>query len=188
MPWRSSDGRTFGGSYESWIDRQINEAKERGEFDDLPGAGKPLEHLGNPDDPEWWIKQKIAREQLDMTVALPPQLALRKEAQRLPDAVVKAPSEQAVRDLVDDFNARVRECWRRPVEGPAVVVGLADADELVAHWRAHRPQRPAPATAAAATARSGRAEPPGKAGWLARQLSRLTRGRPYRDESERGGA
>ena len=28
--------------YESWIDRQIREAIERGAFDDLPSAGKPL--------------------------------------------------------------------------------------------------------------------------------------------------
>jgi Domain of unknown function (DUF1992) len=171
MPWQSSDGRTFGGSYESWIDRQINEANERGEFDDLPGTGKPLPHLGNPDDPEWWIKQKIAREQLDMTAALPPQLALRKEAERLPELAAKAPSERAVHELVDDFNARVRECWRRPLEGPPVVVGLADADEMVTHWRARQAERPTPAPAPAT-----RLEPAQKArptGWVAHALSWL---------------
>ena len=29
-------------SFASWIDQQINEAAERGAFDNLPGAGKPL--------------------------------------------------------------------------------------------------------------------------------------------------
>jgi hypothetical protein len=29
-------------SFTSWIDRRINEAAERGAFDNLPGAGKPL--------------------------------------------------------------------------------------------------------------------------------------------------
>ncbi len=170
MRWQSSDGRTFGGSYESWIDRQINEAQKRGEFDNLPGTGKPLDHLGNPDDPEWWIKQKIAREDLDMTAALPPQLALRKEAQRLPDLAAKAPSERAVRELVDDFNLRVRECWRRPMEGPVAVVGLADADALVAHWRASRPPRQSPAVP---PSQSGRPAPSRRAGWLVRLLARL---------------
>lgn len=31
--------------FESWIDRQIREAQERGEFDDLPGAGEPIKGL-----------------------------------------------------------------------------------------------------------------------------------------------
>ncbi|GAT83553.1 molecular chaperone DnaJ [Streptomyces sp. F-3] len=31
--------------FESWVDRQIREAQQRGEFDRLPGAGRPL-----PDD------------------------------------------------------------------------------------------------------------------------------------------
>ena len=39
-------------SYESHIDRLIREATERGEFDNLPGAGKPL-NLGGADDPDW---------------------------------------------------------------------------------------------------------------------------------------
>lgn len=167
MPWRSSDGRTFGGSYESWIDRQINEARERGEFDDLPGTGKPLTNLGRPDDPDWWVKQLIAREQLDMTAALPPQLALRSEARRLPALAAKAPSEAAVRDLVDDFNARVRDCWRRPLEGPAVVVGLVDADEMVALWRAQRPPTPP----AARSDDTGRGERPRRS-WLRRLMRR----------------
>jgi len=42
--------------YESWVDKQIREAQERGDFDDLPGAGKPLPHLGDPDDADWWVK------------------------------------------------------------------------------------------------------------------------------------
>jgi hypothetical protein len=31
--------------YESWVDRQIREAIERGEFDNLPGQGKPIKGL-----------------------------------------------------------------------------------------------------------------------------------------------
>ena len=104
--------------YESWVERRIREAQERGEFDDLPGAGKPLPALPDPADENWWVRGLIEREQLDMTVALPPQLALRREAQDLPARVMRERSEQAVRDLLEDFNARVRELWRRPMEGP----------------------------------------------------------------------
>lgn len=34
--------------WESWIDQQIREAQERGEFDDLPGKGSPLDLTPNP--------------------------------------------------------------------------------------------------------------------------------------------
>jgi hypothetical protein len=51
-------------SFESFIDRQIREAAERGEFDDLAGAGAPLESLGPVYDPEWWARKFIKQEQV----------------------------------------------------------------------------------------------------------------------------
>jgi hypothetical protein len=45
-PQRRPKGLPFA-QYESWIDRQIRQAQERGMFDNLRGAGKPLA----PDDP-----------------------------------------------------------------------------------------------------------------------------------------
>jgi DnaJ family protein C protein 28 len=34
--------------WETWIDQQIREAQERGEFDNLPGSGQPLDLAANP--------------------------------------------------------------------------------------------------------------------------------------------
>ena len=34
--------------HESWVEKQIREAQERGEFDNLPGAGKPLSGARRP--------------------------------------------------------------------------------------------------------------------------------------------
>jgi hypothetical protein len=51
---------------------------ERGEFDNLPGAGKPIPALDKPHDELWWITQKLRRENLSY---LPATLALRKEAE-----------------------------------------------------------------------------------------------------------
>lgn len=178
MGWRTSDGRYYTGSYESWVDRQIREAQERGEFDDLPGSGKPLRHLGRPDDPEWWVKQLVTRENLDVSAVLPPQLALRRELQDLPDRVLKQPTEQAVRDLAEDFNVRVRECWRRPLEGPAVPVRTVDADELVAHWQAHGPPR----SRAHPDVGPAQPEPKHAKGWLSRTLGRLRPSRARQDQ------
>lgn len=137
------------GEYESSVDRQIREAQERGEFDNLPGAGKPLEFLGEPQDDNWWVKGLIERERLDMTAALPPQLALRKERQALPEQILRERTEDAARYLVEDFNARVRELWTRPVEGPLVAVRTADVEEMLAHWRTSRATPSAPVSAPA---------------------------------------
>jgi len=52
--------------YESWIERQIREAIERGEFDNLPGHGKPIKGLNGRDDENWWVKAYLEREQLPL--------------------------------------------------------------------------------------------------------------------------
>ena len=36
------------GDWEKWVDQQVREAQERGEFDNLPGTGKPLDLTPNP--------------------------------------------------------------------------------------------------------------------------------------------
>jgi hypothetical protein len=46
-------------SWESWVDRQIREGIERGEFDDLPGAGRPLADLDGPHDELWWVRKIV---------------------------------------------------------------------------------------------------------------------------------
>ncbi len=71
--------------YESWVDRQIREAIERGEFDDLPGQGKPIRGLTGRDEESWWVKAYLEREQLPLP--LPTALALRKEVRALPDTL-----------------------------------------------------------------------------------------------------
>ena len=48
------------GWYESVVDRQIREAQERGEFDNLPGAGKPLPRRALSGDA--WLRSYLDRE------------------------------------------------------------------------------------------------------------------------------
>ncbi len=116
--------------YESWVDRQIREAIERGDFDNLPGAGEPLQL---DDDPDWWIKAKIARENLEPL--LPTPLALRREVERLPEALADARTEAEVRERVEDLNRRIRESYLRPQTGPKVVVGIVNVEAVVERWR-----------------------------------------------------
>jgi len=48
--------------WESWIDEQIREAQQRGEFDNLPGKGKPLDLTPNPYAREQEIAFKILKD------------------------------------------------------------------------------------------------------------------------------
>lgn len=89
-----TERKPTGVSIESWVDRQIREAAERGEFENLPGYGKPLASLDAPYDELWWIKGKLHREGFS---PLPPSLALRKEAEDAKEAVRAARSERQVR-------------------------------------------------------------------------------------------
>ena len=119
--------------YESWIDRQIREAAERGAFDNLPGTGKPLDL--DPDE-NWWIKAKIKRENLD--VVLPGPLALRREVERIQDTLATITREEHARELLEDLNERIRDHYRRPSSGPVIVVRLVDIEADLARWREAR--------------------------------------------------
>ena len=87
--------------YESWVDRQIREAIERGDFDNLPGYGKPIKGLNGREEENWLVKAYVEREQLPLP--LPTSLALRKEVTELPDTVADMPDEQSVREIVSDL-------------------------------------------------------------------------------------
>ena len=121
--------------HESWIDKQIREATERGEFDNLPGAGKPLK-LRDTHDPDWWLKGLIEREKI--TGVLPPALALRKEAATMETELDKERSEADVRRIVEDFNGRVIDARRQLTGGPPVVTPTFDVEETVEAWRERR--------------------------------------------------
>ena len=133
-------------SFASWIDQRINEAAERGAFDNLPGAGKPLPNRGEADDGQAWLRDYLRREGVSAEEMLPVPLRLRKEVERLTATVQDLRSEQEVREVVEELNQRIRQ-WRRIPVGPPVPVSLVDEETMVARWRdAHpRPSRPAQA-------------------------------------------
>ena len=122
-------------SFESWIDRQIRQAAERGEFEDLPGSGAPLENLDKPYDEMWWVKRKLRDEQLSY---LPPSLALRKEAHEVLEGVSEARTEAEVRDRIDAINEKIRDAIRLGIRGPALYLTPFNVDRIVAQWRRAR--------------------------------------------------
>jgi len=130
-----------GVSFETFIDKQIREATDRGEFDNLPGAGKPIPGLGKPRDEMWWVSQKLRRENLTY---LPPSLALRKAAEDALMAAKAAGSESEVRQLLADINDKILAAIRRPSVGPPLNLMPFDIEQVVADWRAARPIEPEP--------------------------------------------
>jgi len=144
--------------WESAVERQIREAQERGEFDDLPGAGKPLD-LSDSGDPDWWVKRMARRENLDLGGALPGALALRKEAATYPEALADVRTEKQVREIVTDYNKRVLADRLRPAVGnlPPLLARTLDVDEMVEQWKALRAEREETARRAAEAARAASA-------------------------------
>lgn len=124
-----------GTRWETWIDRQIREAAERGEFDDLPGAGEPIPDLDKPYDANWWVKRKLRREGLTY---MTPSVALRKEAHDALAAAARARSEAQVREIIADINERIRAANSRPLAGPSLMLVPYDVERVVREWRERR--------------------------------------------------
>ena len=122
-------------------DYLIRDAMARGEFDNLKYAGKPIPGLGKATDPDWWIKGVIQRENL--TGLGPKAILLRTEDAGLDDRLDGQASQQQVRDIVEDFNARVIDARRQLQGGPPVVTKTRDVDGEVARWQERRAARAA---------------------------------------------
>jgi len=122
-----------------YVEIAIQQAMRRGDFDALPGAGKPLAGLTEVNDPDWWIRRKIERENL--TGLGPPALTLRTEDAGLDARLDAAASESTVRETVDDFNRRVIEARRQLLGGPPVVTKTRDVDAEVRRWSERRAAR-----------------------------------------------
>ena len=123
--------------YESSVDRQLREAQERGEFDNLPGAGKPLPGAGGEYDEDWWVKDWLRREGGTEAV-LPPTLAVRRERAEIERFVDRRTSERAVRDYVAALNEQIRKARVGLLDGPPTLLPPLDADAVVQGWRERR--------------------------------------------------
>jgi hypothetical protein len=90
---------------------------------------------------------------------LPESLLLRKQLEQLDEAVGGLPTEQAVREHVEELNRQIRRARIMP-SGPPVMLRLARVEEVLARWRESRPEAqrcaaPARAEAGGRVSRSG---------------------------------
>jgi DnaJ-like protein len=130
----------MGYGYESPVDRQLREAQERGEFDNLPGTGKPLPDAGREYQEDWWIRAWLGREGEGASM-LPPTLQLRREAEDVAKLVDRRSSEAAVREFVAALNEQIRKARVGLLDGPPVLLPPLDADAVVRGWRERRLKR-----------------------------------------------
>jgi hypothetical protein len=151
-------------TFASWVDRQVSEAEERGAFNNLPGAGKPISRRGGTDA---WLQDYLRREGVSGDELLPTPLRLRKEIERLTETVQDLRSEDEVRAVVKGLNRRIAE-WRRIPDGPPVYVRLVDEEATVARWQEARRGPPPQAPAA----RPDTDPPPRRARWWHRRILR----------------
>jgi hypothetical protein len=143
--------------YRSLVDEQIQQAQERGDFDNLPGKGKPLSNLHGPDDELWWVREYVRREGLPREALLPTSLRLRKERERLGDRLSTLTSEKDVREVIAELN-RTIVAWMRAPSEPVVPLGPVNVEDAVRRWRESRapaldPAQPVAVTPVPATCR-----------------------------------
>jgi hypothetical protein len=148
----------------TWVDLQIRQAMERGDFTDLPGYGKPIEGLGAGHDPDWWLQKLVERERV---AVLPPSVQLRKDDAELDDRLDALNVEAEVRREVEEFNQRVIAARYRPADGPPLITMPRDVEEAVAAWRVRRAERRAAQRAAAVA--EPRPEPARRRWWRRRR-------------------
>ncbi len=180
MTERKPQGKTFG----SWIDQQVSDAQDRGAFDNLPGAGKPLPDSHREFDGQAWALDWVRREGGSPEDCLPTPLRLRKEIERLTAGVPGLRSAQQVRDQAGELNQRIL-AWRRlPVDGPPIFVPLVDTDAMVRLWHEVSPHRAAQDSTGTTQASPGSAPASSEAAVSPGRRSRLRRRRPSAPSSK----
>ena len=92
--------------YQKLIEKKIKEAKERGEFDNLPGQGKPLNLDDDSRVPE---DLRLAYKILKNADCLPPEIQLRKEIRQMEDMLEKIPDERERYRQIKRINLKIMQ-------------------------------------------------------------------------------
>ena len=94
------------------ISAKIREAEARGEFDDLPGAGKPLPKVENPENA---VVDRIMKEH----GAVPPFVSLSKELAKLREELAETGDRDRRREIMEAISmmqtrvALAKDQWKR---------------------------------------------------------------------------
>jgi hypothetical protein len=142
---REGDQKVWIESWGSHVDRQIREAQERGDFDNLPGAGKPLRLEENVFGAEWQSAFRMAKN----AGAAPLWVELDREI-GVDAAALQAMLERTARRLATEA-ARIRQAAGVPAPAsdgapdPSAAVGQPLAADRGRRWPFGRRRSPRPA-------------------------------------------
>jgi hypothetical protein len=134
-PHSNPDDTTCRHPLDRLAEQAIREAYAEGEFDNLPGYGEPLAGMEEPCDEDWWLKQKLKREQLSV---LPPSLEILRDVERTLESAMKLGHEAAVRRELLALNDRIRDANFRSISGPPSTQMPIDVEATIRAWRARR--------------------------------------------------
>jgi len=90
--------------YEKIVEQRIREAVEKGEFDNLPGRGKPIPLEDDSHVPE---DLRLAYKLLKNADCLPPELLEKKEILQMEDMLAAIPDEKERYKLIKKINFKI---------------------------------------------------------------------------------
>ncbi|MCF8127606.1 MAG: DUF1992 domain-containing protein [Deltaproteobacteria bacterium] len=92
--------------FQKIIEKKIQDAQENGDFDDLPGKGKPIALEDDRNIPE---ELRLTYKILKNADCLPPELELRKEIRTMEDMLDKIPDEKAKYKHIKKINYKIMQ-------------------------------------------------------------------------------
>jgi hypothetical protein len=90
--------------YQKIIEQRIKEADEKGEFENLPGQGEPLDLIDDSNVPE---DLRLAYKILQNADCLPPELEAKKEIRQMEDLLDNIPDEKEKYKLIKKINYQI---------------------------------------------------------------------------------
>src|SRR4030042_2205391 len=90
--------------YQKIVEERIREAQRNGEFDNLPGRGKPLSLEDESHIPE---DLRIAYKILKNADCLPPEILDKKEIHQMQELLARIPDEKERYNLIKKINYRI---------------------------------------------------------------------------------
>lgn len=125
-------------TWESFTERKIREAQSEGAFDALPGMGQPIPGIEKPLDENWWVRDKLRREELTV---LPPILEARLEVEKTLETIRSMSSKSAVRKRLEQLNEKIRKAHYSHIAGPADGIAPLDIAATLKDWEKFRRSR-----------------------------------------------
>jgi hypothetical protein len=90
--------------FQKIVEKRIQEAQKKGEFDNLPGRGKPI-HL--EDDSRIPEELRLAYKILKNADCLPPEIETKKEIRQMEDLLENIPDEKEKYRLIKKINFKI---------------------------------------------------------------------------------